>query len=298
MRVLPNGVFCSVVPFHVCLKGMEDAVLCRSDADYDALVKIIFLSTLARNVIAVIYAVLSNHFHVVILAASQEDADAYGEEVKRRFSMWLSKCYGVKRILHGIETKAIMMTDRMHIRNALAYVPRNALDNGQNVDTYKWSGYRGMFCRERPESVRPVSGLTSREKRAIMHTCENLSGVSWALNDRNELEPFYTCDHAYLEQAFENDQAYFLKTIGSLNIAETRYNLEEKPFDMSSDSEVFNELDSISKKWFEIPVASLTKDKKFRILPYYFRTRKTTVAQLARVLGLARNEVRDVLRLK
>ena len=30
-----------VQPFHVCLKGLEQAILCRDDEDYDTMVKVI-----------------------------------------------------------------------------------------------------------------------------------------------------------------------------------------------------------------------------------------------------------------
>ena len=35
-RVLPSGSTCNVQPYHVCLEGLEKAVLCRDEEDYDA----------------------------------------------------------------------------------------------------------------------------------------------------------------------------------------------------------------------------------------------------------------------
>jgi len=40
-RVLPDGKTYPVQPFHVCLKGLEQAILCRDDEDYDTMVKVI-----------------------------------------------------------------------------------------------------------------------------------------------------------------------------------------------------------------------------------------------------------------
>ena len=89
-RVLPDGSIRYVQPYHVCLEGLECAVLCRDDDDYDAFVKIIAVASRRKNVIVVIYTVVSNHSHVTVLASCQEDADAYGEEVKR-IGQWLSR---------------------------------------------------------------------------------------------------------------------------------------------------------------------------------------------------------------
>lgn len=97
-RVLPDGTVGNVQPFHICLEGLEQAVLCRDDKDYDAFVKIICVAARRKNVIVVIYVVVSNHSHVTILALSQADADAYGEEVKKMASMWVSGRYGERKI--------------------------------------------------------------------------------------------------------------------------------------------------------------------------------------------------------
>ena len=294
-RVLPDGSIRIVMPFHICLKGLEKAILCRDEEDYDMFVKIICLSALAKNVIVVIYIVLSNHFHLSVLAASQEEADACGQEIKRRYSMWIYHKYGEKGILRRSKITAQMMTDRWHIRNALAYIPRNALDNGHNVNTYNWSGYRGMFCPAGPAGLRSVSSLTRRESRAVFHSADKLKGVKWMLNDKNELDPFSICDHAYLEQAFENDQAFFLKTIGTLNVAEVRYDLEEKPFNMVSDSVFYNEVNELSIKWFGRSADNLTVEKKYRLLTYCYRSFKTSVSQMARVFRLDREKVSAIL---
>ena len=85
IRLLPSGRKCQVHPFHVCLKGTESSVLCRDDEDYDALVKIIAVSSRRKDVIVVIYTVVSNHCHVVVLASSQAEAFAFGEDIKRMF---------------------------------------------------------------------------------------------------------------------------------------------------------------------------------------------------------------------
>ena len=101
-RVLPDGSIRIVMPFHICLKGLEKAILCRDEEDYDMFVKIICLSARAKNVIVVIYIVLSNHFHLSVLSASEEDADACGQEIKRRYSMWINHKYGDEGILRRI----------------------------------------------------------------------------------------------------------------------------------------------------------------------------------------------------
>lgn len=50
------------------------------------------------------------------------------------------------------------------------------------------------------------------------------------------------------------------------------------------------------RRWFSSEMGSLPSEKKYRLLPYIWRTRKTTVPQLARVFGLDRETVRQILK--
>ena len=298
-RVLPDGTVGNVQPFHICLEGLEQAVLCRDDKDYDAFVKIICLAARRKNVIVVIYAVVSNHSHATVLARCQEDADSYGEEVKKMASMWVSGRYGERKLLRRTDMMAPCLDSDWYVRNTLAYVPRNALDNGCNVNEYRWSGYRAMF-RGRispgfPGPVRRVSEMTRREHRAVFHTGDNLSDVPWLVDAEGCLVPESFCDTEYLEQAFNYDQAYYIRTIGTVNVSEMRQRLVDGPRTMHTDGDVLKDAAAEAKRWFGTDLSALSLLQKTRLIPYFNRTRKTTVRQLARVFGLDREMVLAIL---
>ena len=298
-RVLPDGTVGNVQPFHICLEGLEKAVLCRDDKDYDAFVKIICLAAWRKNVIVVIYAVVSNHSHATVLARCQEDADSYGEEVKKMASMWVSGRYGERKLLRRTDMMAPCLDSDWYVRNTLAYVPRNALDNGCNVNEYRWSGYRAMF-RGRispgfPGPVRRVSEMTRREHRAVFHTGDNLSDVPWLVDAEGCLVPESFCDTEYLEQAFNYDQAYYIRTIGTVNVSEMRQRLVDGPRTMHTDGEVLKDAAAEAKRWFGTDLSALSLLQKTRLIPYFNRTRKTTVRQLARVFGLSREMILSIL---
>jgi len=294
VRTLPDGIVRKVYPYHVCVRGHETAVLCRDDADYDMMVKTICLCAYRQNVKVVIYAVVSNHCHVAVLAAFQQDADAFGEDLKKCYSMWFSRKYGASKILHRIDVKALSLDNDWHVRNALAYIPHNAIDNGSNIDEYPWSGYAAMFSAKMPTG-RPVASLTKREKAAVLHTALDLSAVPWLLDADDHLIPRSFCDHLYLEEAFSNDQAFFLKTIGALNVADVRYTLEEKPYHLLPDSEFFKSAEETSLRWFNAGLSALSPEQRNRLIPYLYRTSKTTIPQLARVTGIPRDAIAHIL---
>ena len=300
-RTLPDGTAARVQPFHVSLKGLEKTVLCRDDEDYDATVKYIAICAKRKNVIVVIYAVVSNHSHECVLARSQRDADAYGEELKRMYSMWFSKKYKEEGILQRVDAKAIPLDTDSHLRNALAYIPNNALDNNCPVHEYPWSGFRAMF-RHTPENkiwkpgIKPVSLLTKREREVIMHTGDSLKFVPWLLDEDDRLAPESFCDCDYLEQVFNHDQAFWLRIAGGVNQAEMEETLVEAPRRMLPDSEFYKVVADIVGRWFKTGIAVLPPEKKIRLIPYIWRTRKTTVNQLSRVLGMDRATVQHAIK--
>ncbi len=294
-RELPSGETRAVYPFHVCIKGAETAVHCRDDEDYDVYVKYIAICARRKNVIVIVYAVVSNHCHVAVLAARQTNADAFAQELKKMYSQWFRAKYHESKILHRVDAQAILLDNDWYVRNALAYIPRNALDNGCSVQDYPWSGFRAMFrSSPRPEGER-VSSLTKRETGRIMHTRDSLKDVTWLLDQKGRLIPDSFCDTAYLEQAFNEEASFWLKTIGSVNSAEMQERLVEGPRRMLSDSEFLKIVADTVQRWFSQELTSLPREKKIRIVPYLWRSRKTTVNQLARVMNMTREEIAKIL---
>ena len=56
VRKMPDGSTRRVEPYHVCLKGLETAILCRDDEDYDVMVKVLAVCARRHNVIIVTHA--------------------------------------------------------------------------------------------------------------------------------------------------------------------------------------------------------------------------------------------------
>lgn len=218
-RNLPDGSHKLVRPFHISMEGRESFIICRDDDDYDVLVKTIAVGCRRKNVIVIIYVAVSNHFHIAVLAADQASAYEAATEVKRVYSMWLRSRYGISQALDKADVQAIPMETNYHARNALAYIPRNALDNKCNVNEYPWSGFRAMFCADIPPGSIPVSRLSKRICQDVMHTNMPLKNVPWILDPAGHLVPRSFCDWQYLEQAFEHDPAYWMRTVGGVNSA-------------------------------------------------------------------------------
>lgn len=211
--------------------------------------------------------------------------------------MWVRRKYGDAKLMKKVDASAVGLDSNQHVRNALAYIPRNTLDNGCNVNEYPWTGYRAMFRRADAsvEVGRRVATLTKREKAAIMHTCDDLADVPWLLDSDGHLIPSSFCDTAYLEQVFNGDQAFFIRTIGSLNSPEMRYTLIEQPRIRLPDSEFHKVVNDMCLRWYRQDIAEIPMDKKIRLLTYVRRTMRTTLPQLARIFGMSRDQVAETI---
>ncbi len=298
-RQLPDGRTMRLFPFHICLEGLESRVLCRDDSDYDVFVKIICLAVHRKEAVLVIYTVVSNHMHCLILASDIDTADSCVDEIKKLYSMYFNRKYQEFKVLKRNDAKAIFLDSDYYVRNAIAYSIRNALDNGaKNVQDYKWTGFKAAFCDGRCSSgkrVRPVSALTKNERRTIFHTGDKLDDVGWLIDDEDRLEPVSICDWRYIESAFNNDQGFFLRLIGGVNISEMNNKLLVAPRSRRSDNELLLSVNEIAQRWFAANVNELPVEKKARLLIYVYRSFKTTPAQLARVLEIKSDTVRQLL---
>lgn len=288
-RTLPNGSFRKVYPFHISLEGLESELLCRDDEDYDHLEKSFYISCWKNNCIPIMQIAMSNHGHSCILSTDLEQAQRTGELTKKRQSQYLSWKYQEKGILRRSDINVQYLDSDWYVRNALAYIPRNAQDANCRIEDYKWSSYRGMFLQGKsPNARRRVADLSERERNALFRTHQDLSNVPWLLNADGAVEPASACDWGYLESAFNNDQAFFLKTIGMVNCAEMQQKLIMNGRIRQTDNEMLSIISNLADKWFHTDVLHLTPEMKARILPYLYRGYHTSVPQLARCLRLSR----------
>ena len=295
-RKLPDGTVQKVYPFHISLEGMESVLLCRDDEDYDHLEKSLYVSALVNNCLIIIEITMSNHGHAGVLATDLESAIRLGEYAKKRHSQYLSWKYHETAVLARAHVDVQYLDTDWYVRNALAYIPRNAQDAGCRIEDYRWSGYRGMFAGGKsPQACRSVIGLSRREREAVFRTHLDLSGVPWLLNVDGGVEPASACDWSYLESAFSHDQAFFLKTIGSVNVAEMEQKLFLNGRRGHTDAEMMAIVVGMADRFYHKSIPELTPEMKARLLPYLYRGYRTTVPQLARCLQLPRDVVTDLV---
>lgn len=295
-RPLKNGTIVQMHPFHISLEGMEKVMLCRDDEDYDHLQKSFYLGAWKNDCRVISEIAMSNHGHIAVLAPAMASAHKVGEFIKKHHSQYLSWKYRERGILSRSDICVKYLDNNWYVRNALAYIPRNTADTGMRVEDYRWSSYRGMFSGGRCQGgVYRVADLPRRDREAIFHTHEDLSSVPWVLNADYGIEPASACDWQYLESAFDNDQAFFLKTIGSVNPSEMQQMLVLSGREKHADAEMLAVITRLADKWYGKTVIELSPEQKSYLLPYLYRSYRTTIPQLSRCLQLPRDTVASLL---
>lgn len=299
IRTLPDGTSTTVFPFHLSLEGLEKNLLCREEEDYDAMEKMLFVSAWEAQCIIVIHIIMSNHGHACVLAPSWEHVNRMSESFKKRSSMFIADKYNERHVLARTSACIQLLESDWYIRNVLAYIPRNAKDTGQRIEDYPWSGFRGMFVSGKSsQGVRKAALLSRREKEALFHTHVNLNRVPWLLDADDHLVPASCCDWEYLESAFNHDETFFLKTIGTVNTAEMEQKLTHNLKERQTDSAFILTVEDISNRWFKKAPSQLSLEQKTRLLPYLYRSYRTTIGQLARCLKEEPQTVERMIRKK
>ena len=295
-RTLPDGSTAKVYPFHLSLEGLESNLLCQDDEDYDVVEKFMFVSAWECNVLVVSNVVMSNHGHQCTLAPSLAHVLRMANLLKKRCSMHIARKYEEHNVLLGTSADVQLLDNDWYVRNVLAYIPRNVVELGIRPEDYPWSSYRAYFVNgTSADGVKMVSALPRREKEEFLHTHADLTRVPWQLDREGHLVPVTCCDWQYLEAAFSNDQAFFLKTIGSVNCAEMEQKLEHNHRFRRSDSAFILTVDDIAGRWFQKKPFELTPEQKTRMVPYLYHCYRTTVPQLARCLRMEREEVERII---
>lgn len=295
-RQLPDGFVSKVYPFHISLEGMESVVLCRTPDDYDTMIKYFHVCTWVNNVLVIIDVAMSNHGHLAVLAMDLDSARRAGESIKKNYSQYFTWKYGERRTLLRADVNVQYLDSDWYLRNTLAYIPRNALDAGSSVEEYPWSSYRAMFQKNgKFREGRKVALLSRRDKESLFHTHADLKDVPWRVDRSGRLDPASACDIAYLEDAFNHDQAFFLKTIGTVNCAEMHQKLVSGPRQRQKDDEFYLTVMEIADRWFHKSPAELSLEMKTRLLPYLWRCYRTSPHQLARCLRLDLRQVEEIL---
>jgi hypothetical protein len=71
--------------------------------------------------------------------------------------------------------------------------------------------------------------------------------------------------------------------------------LVDAPRTMQTDTDFYKTVNEICVRWFKKGIGELSLEGKTRLIPYIYRTNRTTESQLARVFGFEKQRIHALL---
>ena len=192
---------------------LEDGLWFREEQDFK--VGMNYVAAVAADIPVFILAfiLMSNHVHFV-LVGTEEDANRFINEFKRRYSKYLQRKYGSAKFLkyNKVDVQPIPLENEAAER-AVAYVIMNcvAANICSHPTQYPWGSGSVYFNATPPRGVR-VDSLSKRERFRLTHSKTDLPG-HWLIGDDGYVLPSSYIKTDFVEQLFRRPSRmdYFLR---------------------------------------------------------------------------------------
>lgn len=280
---------------------LEDRLIFKDAEDFRVGMNYVAMLAYKWRVSVLAFILMSNHLHLV-LYCTREEVERFMNELKRDYSRYLSMKYGSREHLrrNGVDIR-LVTTENEALERALAYVQMNCVAAGicASPRDYPWGTGACFFAGPAagmPEAgpvkgkgvtgagVRPLAGLSARERYRILHTKAELPG-EWLVSDDGYIIPLSYVRVDYVENIFRTPHRmnYFLN---SSSKAKLRLETNERSLPAFSDQVIVAALQELCRSLFQKQrFSELSEDQKvelFRQLRFRFAT---NVNQIARVTG-------------
>ena len=269
---------------------LEDGVWFREEQDFKVGMNYVAVLAASSPVAILAFILMSNHVHFVLLGR-KEDAEAFINELKRRYSKYLQYKYGSEKALkaNSVDVKLISSGEESAER-AIAYVQMNCV--AANIclqpTQYPWGTGNLFFNETHPKGVR-LDSLSERARFRLLHTRAKLPG-HWIVGEGGYILPSSYVKIDYVERIFRNPKRmdYFLR-----NSSKAKLRLESKDDALPSfkDEVVLAALPELCRTLFsKLSFKELSDAQKTEVLRQLRFRFSSNIHQLDRVVGLSYDE--------
>ena len=299
MKELGLEDLCKGNIYHVCTNGLEQVVLLRNDEDHRVAWNYLALCGWKARVRTLVFSLMSNHVHVLVLCNDSKQADLFIKIFKKSLSLYLKKQYGLTKVLHRTQDCITQIDSVQYLKNCIAYILRNAICARicAKPEDYPWSSYQAYFSqRDKNNTLIKVAELSFTQKRRLLKTNMDLSGCPLRidLDGKITLDSWVNAD--IVEKAYKHSGKSFLYYLGCCNDATMEYELEHQPLIKVSDNDMYAAVQQlVAKRFHGKDLSELTSSEKCSILKQVFFNNKTSIPQLSRILGLPRQLIRQIM---
>ena len=304
----------------VTTEHLEDGLWFRDDEDFITGMNYVAIqAALAPEVIVLVFILMSNHVHFVLYGTRQE-VDAFVNNFKGRFSLYLSRKYGIKEFLrrNKLDIKEISEAAAEALERAMAYVQMNCVaaniclypgqypwGTGNTFFQVAWDGMtlgsgvpqsRISGFRYPVTKYRRLGDLSGRERKRLLHSGAALIlPDEWLLSETGFVLPESYVDVNHVESIFRSPKRmqYFLN---SSSKARKRLEAEDENLPAFRDQVILGAMPDLLQSLFQKPAfgALSTKEQAETLRQLRFRF-SAGMHQAARVCGITYAEAARLL---
>ena len=269
---------------------LKDGVWFREEEDFKVGMNYVAVIAAGSPVYILAFILMSNHVHFLFLG-SREEAEAFIDEFKRRYSNYVRIKYGTAKFLkkNGVDIQLIPF-DGESAERALAYIQMNcvAANICLHATQYPW-GTGNLFFNATPPSGTRVDTLSDRERMRLTRSKTRLPG-HWLIGNEGYILPSSYVRTDYVERLFRNPKRmdYFLK-----NSSKARLRLQsgEESQPSFKDQTLLSVLPELCFKLFGVSSFRELGDSQKTVILRQLRFRfSSNTHQLARVVGISYEE--------
>ena len=265
---------------------LEDGLWFRDEEDFKVAMNYIAIEA-ARHpeVVVLTFILMSNHVHFV-LKGRREDAAAFVESFKQRYSLYYQKKYGVKEFLrrNGLDIKEIPY-DNEAPEKVISYVQMNSV--AANIcafcNQYPWGTGNLFFNATTPKGIK-LGNMSDRARQKALHSNFTKLPEHWILGDDGYILPCCYVDVKAVEQLFRTPKRmqYFLHSS-----SKARKRLENTCLPAFRDQVILAAIPDLCQSLFQKDsFSALTEEEQSEFLRQLRYRFSADINQLARVCGL------------
>ena len=281
--------------YFVTTDHLEDSLWFRDSDDYKAGMNHVAILSFTLHIPVLAFILMSNHVHFVLIG-TEEDAHAFIDELKRRYSQYYQSKYGSGRLLkrNYADVKPVPFEDEA-AEKAIAYVQMNSV--AANIclqpTQYPWGTGNLFFNATPPKGVR-LDSLSERARFRLLHTRAKLPG-HWLVGEDGYILPSSYVRVDYVERLFRNPKRmdYFLRNSSKAKLR-MQSNQDSQP--SFKDQIVLAALPDLCRSLFsKLSFSELSDPQKTEVLRQLRYRFSSDIHQLARVVGLGYDETARLL---
>lgn len=282
--------------YFLSTEHLENSLWFREDEDFKVGMNYVAIEVARKpNVSVLSFILMSNHVHFV-LKGTREDAIAFVEDFKMRYSKYYSRKYGITELLrrNRIDIREIPYQDEA-VEKAIAYVHMNAVVANicASPNQYPWGTGNTIF-NPTPSGGTPVGKLSIREKRRLLRSYNPSIPGEWLIGNEGYILPRMYINVRGVEAIFRSAKRmnYFLSTSSK---AKKRLEANEN-LPAFRDQSILTAIPDLCRSLFQKERFSdlLPNEQSEFLRQLQFRF-SSDANQLARVCGLTYKEAAQML---